>query len=331
MIGTILLLIFPAGLYLWLKKIYSRKIAEEKRKVQLLQQERGTLVADQNFLRQDVERSKSVLNDTLALYEVTREISRSLETDKVFAAFGERVSRHLKVQQCCQFLKADADLSLYAGCTVLALTVSRKTEGYLVADVAQKDQERFLVMAHQFFLAMRRAMLYQKVQEMATIDALTQTFTRRFLFERAQEELARSIKFGYPLACLMIDIDRFKEINDHYGHLVGDSILSAVARCVKENIRQIDFIGKYGGEEFGVFLSETSEEGALFVAERIRKAIESKAVKAYDEQLQVTISIGIAVLPQSGKELSVLIDNADKALYKAKETGRNKVCVFGER
>ncbi|MBU1726122.1 MAG: GGDEF domain-containing protein, partial [Candidatus Omnitrophica bacterium] len=121
--------------------------------------------------------------------------------------------------------------------------------------------------------------------------------------------------------------DHFKEFNDNYGHLVGDAILRDVARVIKENIRQIDFMGRYGGEELSLALAETDRRQAHFAAERIRKAIEARRFRVYDEDLSVTISIGISTFKNDVKDTSALIEKADKALYQAKETGRNKVCA----
>jgi diguanylate cyclase (GGDEF)-like protein len=123
-------------------------------------------------------------------------------------------------------------------------------------------------------------------------------------------------------------VDHFKEFNDRYGHLVGDALLVETADTIKENLRQIDLLGKYGGEEFCVILTETDLDSAKFAAERIRQAIETKTVSVYDESLKITISIGISAFPDNAEDLNSLIDKADSALYKAKEQGRNRVCVY---
>ncbi|MBU2258515.1 MAG: GGDEF domain-containing protein, partial [Candidatus Omnitrophica bacterium] len=147
--------------------------------------------------------------------------------------------------------------------------------------------------------------------------------------ERFVEEINRSRKFDYSLAFLMIDIDYFKDLNDRYGHLVGDVILKEVSRIIKDNIRQIDILGRYGGEEFCLALPETEKEEARFAAERIREAIEDALIRAYDEDLRITLSVGIAVFPGDAQDTDALIDRADQALYKAKQSGRNKVCIHG--
>ena len=128
------------------------------------------------------------------------------------------------------------------------------------------------------------------------------------------------------ISFLMLDLDHFKEKNDRFGHLVGDVVLKEVASILKSNLREIDIIGRYGGEEFAIVLSGTGKEGAFQVAGRIREGIEGAVFKAYDEVVSSTVSIGISVFPDDAVNSDALIEAADKALYKAKETGRNRVC-----
>ena len=130
------------------------------------------------------------------------------------------------------------------------------------------------------------------------------------------------------MSFLMLDVDHFKKINDQYGHLVGDQVLSRIGTIVRENIREIDIAGRFGGEEFGIVLPETNMGGACFVAERLRAAVENVTIAAYDTKLKVTISLGVSNFPLNGQDVEELIEKADLALYKAKKNGRNKVCSF---
>jgi diguanylate cyclase (GGDEF)-like protein len=203
--------------------------------------------------------------------------------------------------------------------------------GYLVVDgLRDADKEKFYILSGQFLLGIKRAILYQEVQELAIIDSLTSISNRRYYLERFKEELERSKKFNYKFSCLLIDIDYFKNYNDRYGHIVGDAILRELAKTIQENVRQIDLLGRYGGEEFSIILSETDKDAAGLAAERIRQAIENKRIRAYDEELKITVSIGISTFPFDGKDIKTLLDKADAALYRAKELGRNRICVHAE-
>ena len=312
----------------WLNSVVRAKLEKKILAYQKAKREEERLTAESLALERESSRLKRGLDETVELYEITREISKFLEQDKVFAVFNEKIKKYLKLQDC-RFLKAPEDLLDFSDWTIFPLQIGKKSLGSLaVKGLKEKDVEKFQILAQQFLLGLKRAVLYQHVQEMATLDSLTHVFTRRYWFQRCNEELERSRKFNYNLTCLMIDVDRFKNFNDTYGHLVGDVILVAVARVVKENIREIDLLGKYGGEEFCVILSETDVQDAQFGAERIRQALQDTSVQAYDEILKVTISIGIAGFPNDSQDLTGLVDKADQALYRAKETGRNRVCVF---
>ncbi|MCX5707621.1 MAG: GGDEF domain-containing protein [Candidatus Omnitrophica bacterium] len=327
-INLLVFLLLSFILHFGLKKKISARLAAINVSYHDALSEKDILTADLAILEGESSRLKHGLEETVGLYEITREISKFLDKDKVFEVFNEKIKRFLFLQDC-RFLKADDDLSKYSDWIVFPLEINKRSLGSLaVKGIKEKDLEKFHILVQQFLLGLKRAVLYQHVQEMATLDGLTQVFTRRYWFQRSEEELERSRKFQYSFSCLMIDVDKFKDFNDTYGHLVGDAILAAVARVIKENIRQIDLLGKYGGEEFCVILTETDIQGAQFVAERIRSAAQDAVVQAYDEVLSVTISIGISGFPNDGADLTGLVDKADQALYQAKETGRNRVCVF---
>jgi len=173
-------------------------------------------------------------------------------------------------------------------------------------------------------------LLYETVEALAITDGLTGLYTRRYFFERFEEELQRSKRHGFKFSFLMIDIDDFKVCNDTYGHLVGDAVLKEVSHIAKGSAREIDLTARYGGEEFSMILPETDRAGAMLVAERIRKRIAENTFKAYDEKLKVTVSIGLAVYPDDSQEMSDLVERADRALYAAKSSGKNIVCEYKE-
>ncbi len=172
--------------------------------------------------------------------------------------------------------------------------------------------------------------LYEQEEIMSFTDGLTGLYLRRYFTDRAHEELERAHKSKENLALMLIDIDHFKRCNDTYGHMVGDVVLKEVAHRIKESIREIDLVARYGGEEFTILVPEKDKESVLLVAERIRQAVCDKEIFAYDENLYTSVSIGISLYPEHGKDLQVLIDKADHAMYASKKAGRNKVTVFGD-
>ena len=213
-------------------------------------------------------------------------------------------------------------------CVAYPIFIHKKIFAILIlVDVDKKDAPLLSILVERFASETQRVKLYQKVETLAITDGLTGVYVRRHLVERLEEEVERAKRFGFKLSFLMIDIDYFKHFNDRYGHLVGDVVLKQVAETVKKSVREIDLVGRYGGEEFGVLLIDTDQEGAFFVAERIRRAVADKVFKAYDESLKVTISVGCSSYSEKISDVDLLVDTADSALYQAKRQGRNRVCV----
>jgi diguanylate cyclase (GGDEF)-like protein/PAS domain S-box-containing protein len=161
---------------------------------------------------------------------------------------------------------------------------------------------------------------------MATQDPLTECLNRRAFFERFEVEFRRAGRYGRELACIMVDIDHFKSINDNHGHTTGDKVLQTVSSIIRNAVRASDLVCRYGGEEFSLLLPETGALDALKTAERIRRAIAKKAISG----IQVTVSIGISALEFKADSPSDLLDQSDKALCHAKNSGRNKAILFIE-
>ena len=168
-----------------------------------------------------------------------------------------------------------------------------------------------------------------KLVEMATQDFLTGLLNRRETFRRLDEELQRSRRLAFPFSVLLLDLDHFKQVNDIHGHSAGDLVLQTVASVLRKGVRPYDLCCRHGGEEFLVVLPETALTGAAGIAERLRSDIEQQVISLPDGQtLQVTASIGAAAL--AGDEtIDQLIIRADEAMYQAKQSGRNRVCLAG--
>jgi diguanylate cyclase (GGDEF)-like protein/PAS domain S-box-containing protein len=172
-----------------------------------------------------------------------------------------------------------------------------------------------------------RKFLEDELKRQARIDYLTGVNNRRHFMEQAEQELNRSLRYKNPLCIFMMDIDFFKKINDSHGHKAGDTVLKKLTEVSQETLRVVDIIGRMGGEEFAILLPETNKDEAVDVAERLRIAIgDAKVTLENDLFLHFTVSIGVAALA-SNNDLDVLLNLADQALYEAKESGRNKVCV----
>ena len=167
----------------------------------------------------------------------------------------------------------------------------------------------------------------QKAEELARFDSLTGVLSRRAVLEALNEEVERAKRHGDGLACLMLDLDRFKTINDKYGHQFGDKALRRIARVIAELCRAYDHLGRYGGEEFLLVLPETRIDGAVAYAERVRRAVEKTALNGDDERL--TLSIGVAEWLSDDGSPDTLIAEADQALFEAKAAGRNQVVAHG--
>lgn len=174
-----------------------------------------------------------------------------------------------------------------------------------------------------------RKNLELELTRQAHLDYLTGLSNRRHFMEQAEIELSRAIRYNTQLSVLMLDIDFFKNVNDTYGHQVGDAVLQALSKICQETLRQVDIAGRIGGEEFAILLPEAEVKEALEVAERLRETVAKTEVDIpVGLPIQFTVSIGVAAVINKNVNIDTLLNQADKALYKAKETGRNKVCVY---
>ena len=165
----------------------------------------------------------------------------------------------------------------------------------------------------------------EEVQRLAITDSLTGLHNRRHLLELARHELQRARRYRLPMSVFMLDIDEFKRVNDTYGHAIGDQVLQGVAECCRQELRGVDVLGRYGGDEFAAVLPETGLPAACQVAERLRGSIAQRALDTKAGQVTVTVSLGVAVLDDEHLAPETLLDHADQALYVAKQSGRNRV------
>ena len=170
------------------------------------------------------------------------------------------------------------------------------------------------------------------LSELAVTDELTGLYNRRYVRTRLESELERNTRYGVPVACLLIDIDDFKVVNDTWGHPVGDQVLIAVGDVLRAAVRRTDVAGRYGGEELVVVCPSTSVEGAVVLAERTRMAIADIAIEVpAGGPVRITASIGVSATPKVSGPIEAFVGGADVALYDAKRSGKNRVIVAGAR
>jgi diguanylate cyclase (GGDEF)-like protein len=189
------------------------------------------------------------------------------------------------------------------------------------------DREILELLASNVAIAIENARLFDEIQQLAITDPLTKLYNRRKFEELSTKEFERSRRYHHPLCLIMIDLDQFKQINDTYGHIVGDQVLSGLASLCRNNLRVTDILARYGGEEFVILLPETSAEQAMATAERLRQDCAQTEFSSNQGEINITISIGVDELTADCSSLEMLIDRADQALYASKNFGRN-TCTF---
>jgi len=194
-----------------------------------------------------------------------------------------------------------------------------------------QDVERADIVTRHGIAALENSETYALAKERAFVDDVTQAYNAGYLLRTFDNEIQRSERYGTPLSILFLDLDQFKAVNDDYGHLAGTEALRRLCRVLEQCVRQVDTLARYGGDEFSILLVDTDHTTALLVAERIRARIESYIFEVgRDVRLSLTLSIGVATCPNHGVNRERLIDLADKAMYRAKSEGRNRVCSADE-
>lgn len=195
-----------------------------------------------------------------------------------------------------------------------------------IGKFTEEDMEIFEILSEIIRTSLTNARLYERIERLSIIDELTDLFNFRHLQEILIREIKRAEEHAHPLSLLILDIDKFKEYNDTYGHMVGDEILKQMGKVLRENTRGVDVVGRYGGDEFIVILPYQNKDQSKEVAERIRREVERRIWEIEGTHLSPTVSIGVTQW-KKGMGMRELIGRADESLYRAKEGGRNRVCV----
>jgi diguanylate cyclase (GGDEF)-like protein len=169
-----------------------------------------------------------------------------------------------------------------------------------------------------------------KIKQVSDTDELTGAYNMRAFSSMLQRAFRQAVRYGHALSVVMIDSDNLKHINDTHGHESGNRLLQHVVRCIREQLRGSDVMARFGGDEFIVLLPETNDKGAMEMAERIRKAVEVSRFDVRSGDTNITVSLGVASYPEDGGNLDAILDKADKAMYRAKQRGRNRVVAYTE-
>ncbi|MGA7171262.1 MAG: sensor domain-containing diguanylate cyclase, partial [Candidatus Sulfotelmatobacter sp.] len=234
----------------------------------------------------------------------------------------------------CDLCRAPAGLKFFAETAsrmCIPLVSFGQTLGVLALDSAKidafrdGDQQSLESVADICATAIQNAHYVDRVKQLAYLDGLTGIFNRRFFEVRILEEIERAHRYGAGMAVIMADIDQFKKLNDEFGHMLGDEVLRQTSSLFNQQLRKVDVVCRYGGEEFGILLTQVNGQQALGVAEKLRKLVEGWQFPGVPRT--VTISAGAAAMPEHGTTRDELVKVADSALYAAKQMGRNAVCL----
>ncbi len=236
--------------------------------------------------------------------------------------------------ETCERLKADSNTAHIPILFVTARTeVEAVVEGFKVGGVdyiAKPFREEEVLARIKTQLSIKKLLLeknklIEKLDSLSRIDPLTGISNRRDMMEKLENEQSRFERYGKSFSVIMCDIDHFKKVNDQYGHDFGDYALKEVAILLKEQIRELDKLSRWGGEEFFIVLPETNLMGAVNVAEKMRKSIESYSFEFGGATLRISMSFGVSCHANEGVKLDDLLKETDRFLYKAKDKGRNTV------
>jgi diguanylate cyclase (GGDEF)-like protein len=233
------------------------------------------------------------------------------------------VSRHHARVRCADGKAFVVDLGSRNGTFVNGIRIADATE---LHDNDKVQVGRATVLRFAFHDALHES-FHENLLSSALRDGLTKLFNKRYLMERLDSELKFAHRHETSVALLMLDLDHFKAINDANGHLAGDAVLAHVAALIARAVRNEDVVARFGGEEFAIVLRAIGVEGAMNMAERLRKLVELSAVTWNEREQRVTVSIGVACFPSTttAKTPDILVEAADQALYRAKHAGRNRV------
>ncbi len=261
-------------------------------------------------------------------------LQTSLDVETLIAILGSHLQNPVP-HQGLRFAYEPGAIDLSVGdptghCQTFPLALEQESLGELriycaepLADSSKDAADALIAIALH---PLRNALMYREAINASVRDPLTGVHNRSSLHQVLDREVEMSRRHGAPLSLIMLDVDRFKSINDRHGHLAGDMALKSIANCVRACIRDSDILFRYGGEEFCIALANTSLAGATKLAERVRRALEILVVRTSGARLHVTASLGVATLGAED-DAARLVAKADESLYRAKALGRNRIAT----
>lgn len=269
--------------------------------------------------------------DEVAATELQRRVAQAKADSALFAQREPCTTRGGPIGEALEELGVGGGPAL-----LVPLHGAEKEEGLLWVPeqgrpTTPSDLEHAQLIAAHAELALANAERYHQAKERAFIDDVTEVYNARYLLQATEREIHRAARSGKELSVLFLDLDRFKRVNDQYGHLVGSNVLRRLSEVLLDCVRQVDTLARYGGDEFTILLVDTPLRGGVHVAERIRRTVAETLFEGTGgAPIRLTISIGVATFPDHARDREGLLDVADKAMYRAKSKGRNCVCSAEE-
>ncbi len=348
------LLFIKAGLIVYLAYIVASSVARHTEHEEHMRE----ATEEKQRLNEQLQRRLSELQ---AVSQITEIIHSSLDFDRVGPLVLEVLTKVVDVPACALFVidkrKAETLFSAsvgIAGAKMDFRSVGGFEDGFEIADShfaclsvmdhhqmmvvfcadsdvveALSEEDRLVLQAvsSELVVAVENSQLYKLTKRLAITDELTSLYNYRFLQQRLDEEIERARRYAKDLSLLMIDVDEFKRFNDTHGHIAGDRALADLGRVLRTNVREVDVVCRYGGEEFSVVLPETDAAGAYVVAEKIREAIALNEFldAEHNAGVNLTVSLGLATFPAHATDKEALLKMADDALYQAKSGGKDRV------
>ena len=270
----------------------------------------------------------------LSFLGLTQTLQSTLDIRKLLELYDDEVSaflphdgfRYQNQREDIQLEFGDTDSHSYTYKLILLRKNLGEVSFFRKQPFTKSELDQLDKLVAALLYPVRNSLLYKRAVETAYRDPLTDLHNRAAMENAFDQELDFANRHGLPMTVLMVDLDKFKQVNDQYSHIAGDTVLKSVADKMRENVRRSDVIFRFGGEEFLIMLRNTDVAGASLIANRIRVAIENMVCYHQEQEIRVTTSIGLSKLQPDDTKYS-LLERVDKALYKAKDQGRNQVII----